>query len=186
MKILLIDNHDSFTYNLLELLRKFLPEKNIALKTYSEFQNHRDFDKIVISPGPGNPREYPKIIELFKQYPRKPIIGVCLGHQIMALAFGAKMENIPPVHGQPRKISLREPVNIFRNIPKTFQVGLYHSWLVSKDNFPEELRILATSHPEDYIMAIKHKSFPYFGLQFHPESYISEFGDQILSNFLEL
>ncbi len=186
MKLLLIDNHDSFTYNLLNFLREITP--NITIVTYSDLVTPEvsAFDKILISPGPGRPEEYPKIRKVFLENTNKPILGVCLGHQILAQTFGAKTENISPVHGQPREISLTEPARIFKDLPPVFVGGLYHSWTVSKQNFPDTLQITAFSRPEKYIMAIQHRKFPFFGLQFHPESYISEYGRKILENFLNL
>jgi anthranilate synthase component 2 len=186
-KILLLDNHDSFTYNLAGLLRNHSKVTfNIIRPEDLVFGEVRFFDKILFSPGPGVPDESPamfRLLELF--YKTKPILGICLGHQAIGAFFGAVIENLDRViHGQQRMLSLLDPGHyLFRGIERNTKVGLYHSWVVGKEKIPEELQILALSE-EGLIMAIAHKTYDICGLQFHPESIITAQGQKIIDNWI--
>lgn len=187
MKVLLLDNYDSFTYNLKQLIDRFGDaELTIAKNDELDLNFVAQFDKIMLSPGPGLPAEagiMPQII--FEFCGRKPILGVCLGHHAIAEAFGGKLFNFDrPVHGISRKVHILEDDLIFNNLPQTFQVGLYHSWAVSENNFPEDLEIIAKSEM-GVIMAIRHKTLNVKGVQFHPESIMTPMGETIIRNWLE-
>jgi anthranilate synthase component 2 len=187
-KILLLDNYDSFTYNLAGLLRNHGKVTfNIIRPEELVFEEVRFFDKILFSPGPGVPDESPvmfRLLELFQK--TKPILGICLGHQAIGAFFGAAIENLDRViHGQERKLSILYPDHyLFRGIEDNNVVGLYHSWVVGKEKFPEEMQILALSE-EGLIMAIAHKTYDICGLQFHPESIITVSGQKMIDNWIE-
>lgn len=191
MKILVFDNYDSFTYNLVHLVEKITGEKTdvyrndqIALKDISVY------DKIILSPGPGIPEEAGLLLPLIKEYASsKSILGVCLGHQAIAEAFGGKLTNLSTVfHGvsTPIKIisnSSRGGTSILGGLPETIEVGRYHSWIVSDENFPAELEVTARDD-NGYIMGLQHKKFDVQGVQFHPESVLTPDGEKILRNWL--
>ncbi len=186
--ILLLDNNDSFTYNIVDLVRKIDNVNLKVVKTNSiNINDIKIFSKIIISPGPGLPDDFPNLFKILKTYAGKiPILGICLGHQTITSFFGAKLKRIVPVvHGQAHTINILKPSPLFRNIPLTFNVGLYHSWAVSDEMFPKDLLITAASK-QNVIMAVQSKSKNIFGLQFHPESHLTEFGLQIISNFISL
>lgn len=186
MRVLLIDNYDSFTFNIVELLRKF-PDVEIQLmKNDQDILNEQiDFDKAILSPGPNLPHRSGKLMEFIsKYYEQKPMLGICLGHQALALHFGAKLLNFKtPRHGERAFIHQTTQSKLFDKIPKEFYVGLYHSWYVSDENFPKELKITSCSH-SNIIMSFEHKQLPLFGVQFHPESYMSEYGPELMKFFL--
>ncbi|MBP5418370.1 MAG: aminodeoxychorismate/anthranilate synthase component II [Bacteroidales bacterium] len=185
MKLVIIDNYDSFTYNLSHLLKELNTEVAVYRNDQFEMSELEKFDKIVLSPGPGIPSEAGlllKVIETYKD--KKPILGVCLGHQAIGEYFGAKLTNLSDVyHGvqTPSKIVVDD--YIFRNLPNEILVGRYHSWVVDNANLPSCLEVTATS-PEGYIMAIRHKTFDIRGIQFHPESVLTPEGKNIISNFI--
>ena len=145
------------------------------------------FDKIIISPGPGLPNDFPLISEaLDKYHSSKDFLGICLGHQAIGAFFSAKLTNISPViHGQAHQIKIKKQSPIFKNIPNSFKVGLYHSWAIDFDDFPDALDITAVSE-KNLIMSIASKKYSVFGVQFHPEAYITEYGFKILKNFVDL
>ncbi|ARU64140.1 anthranilate synthase component II [Histophilus somni] len=183
--LLVINNHDSFTYNLVDLIRRLgTPFKVVNVEDLSlvEIEN---FSHLLISPGPDVPHAYPQLFDLLEKYHQsKSILGVCLGHQTLCEFFGGKLYNLQNVrHGQAKQLKVRSNSRLFRNLPLTFQIGLYHSWAVSPENFPEDLEITAICDDE-VIMAMQHKTLPIYGVQFHPESYISAFGKQIIQNWL--
>ncbi|MCF6349612.1 MAG: aminodeoxychorismate/anthranilate synthase component II [Flavobacteriaceae bacterium] len=188
MKVLLIDHNDSFTYNIIELLRSF-KKFDFKVINYSELNSKKieNFDKLIISPGPSLPKNYiatKKIIRTF--YKTKPILGICLGHQAISQVFNASLENLSQVrHGMKQEIIISNHHTLFKNINRTITVGLYHSWIVSKINFPKKLEITSLSD-DGIIMSLKHKKYPVFGIQFHPESFLTIDGKTILKNFLEL
>ncbi|WP_291490153.1 aminodeoxychorismate/anthranilate synthase component II [Desulfurella sp.] len=188
INVLLIDNTDSFTYNIVDYLRKMdnLKTKIIQSNKISPAEVS-DFDKIIISPGPGLPKDFPIIYEIIKEYhTSKHILGICLGYLAIGSFFGANLVNIfPVVHGQAHKIKVVKQSPIFKNIPKTLKVGLYHSWAIDHKNFPKELEITAVSE-NGVIMSISSKKFNIFGVQFHPESYITQYGFNILKNFIDI
>ena len=188
LKLLLIDNNDSFTYNIVNIIRKYkFVDLNIVKydDLIPKWVNY-DYDKVIISPGPGNPSEYAYYDEFLKTCVEKNIhvLGICLGHQIIAEHFGAKTYNLNTVfHGQNKMINIIESSILFRGLPRHLQVGLYHSWAVHSQSLPQDLTITATSE-DNIIMAIQHKKYPIFGLQFHPESYITKQGETIIKNFI--
>lgn len=187
IKILLFDNYDSFTYNLVHAI------KSLGYKDLDVYRNDKielsqisKYDKIILSPGPGIPSEAGLMMQLLEMYgEEKSIMGVCLGHQAIAEAFGAKLENIPTVfHGVQTPINIVGNDYLFAGLPKEILAGRYHSWIVSKINFPAELQITATDEQGD-IMALKHKKLDLHGVQFHPESILTPEGVHIIQNFLE-
>ncbi len=186
MNVLIIDNEDSFTYNIVDILRKFeTVEYTVIQSTNVDIAVAQDFEKIIISPGPGLPGDFPVLSALLNEYKnRKSILGICLGHQAIGTFFGAGLINLPLVqHGQIKSISVKKRVNLFKGLPDRFNVGLYHSWVVDAIQFPDELSITAVSE-ENLIMAISHKIHDIHGVQFHPESHICEHGRKIISNFI--
>ncbi|MDR1683190.1 MAG: aminodeoxychorismate/anthranilate synthase component II [Candidatus Symbiothrix sp.] len=186
MKILLFDNYDSFTYNLFHVVKEL---------GYRDIEVHRNdrialdeverFDKIILSPGPGIPSEAGLLLPLIKRFaPTKSILGVCLGHQAIAEAFGGQLINLEAVyHGVATPVEIIAEDSLFKTLPKTFDVGRYHSWIVSKEHFPNELEITAIEE-NGQIMALKHKCLDVHGLQFHPESVLTPLGKEIIKNFL--
>lgn len=186
MKVLLIDNYDSFTFNIVEMLRQ-LNVTNLSVVKNDEIsvEEAQLFDKIIISPGPATPNESGNILEIIQLLsPTKSILGICLGHQAIAEAFGGKLINLEkPFHGFRTKHTITEDCNLFKNLPSEFQIGLYHSWVVEKETLPDCLQIISLS-TENNIMSLKHKHFDVQGIQFHPESFMTEYGKEILRNFI--
>jgi len=186
MKILIFDNYDSFTYNLLHLVKK-LGYKDVEVHRNNklDLDEVERFDKIILSPGPGIPSEAGLLLPLIKRYAeKKSILGVCLGHQAIAESFGGKLINLKDVyHGVATSIDVIAKHVIFEGLSKNMVVGRYHSWIVSRAGFPEELQITATDS-EGEIMALKHKTFDVHGVQFHPESVLTPCGKEIMKNFL--
>jgi anthranilate synthase component 2 len=187
-KILVLDNYDSFTYNLLQIIEEIVGEKIDVFRndeiTLEEVDN---YDKIILSPGPGIPEESGILIDLIKKYaPSKSIFGVCLGLQAIGEAFGGKLINLSEIfHGVATEVKiLNKNTEIFKNFPETFEAGRYHSWAVSPENFPEELEITAIDKDE-MIMALQHKTYDVQAVQFHPESILTPKGREILENFLK-
>lgn len=185
-RLLILDNYDSFTYNLVQLVEQiggwdFDIKKNddIHLKEVDNYQ------KILLSPGPGLPSEAGIMPELLNHYAsKKSILGVCLGHHAIAEAFGGKLYNFSqPVHGIQRKVTLIEEDSLFDGITEPFVVGLYHSWAVQQENFPKDLIITAMSE-KGVIMALRHRVYDVKGVQFHPESMMTSFGKQMIENWL--
>ncbi len=187
MKLLVLDNYDSFTYNLVQYLQEILDEKVDVFRNDAISLDEVDnYDVIVLSPGPGLPSEAGIMPELIKKYaPTKFILGVCLGHQAIGEAFGAPLENLAKVyHGVHTPIQITDPNDIlFENIPSQIEVGRYHSWVVDKRQVPGELKVTAIDSQGE-LMAMRHKSYEVYGLQFHPESIMTKEGMKILENFL--
>jgi len=186
-KILLIDNYDSFTYSIIELLRCM---RGVSYKIVKNdkinFEHIKLFDKILISPGPGIPSEAGQIKEVINEYSStKSILGVCLGHQAIGEVFGAKLKNLSKVfHGINEKILVRgRKEYLFDGLNDSFSAGLYHSWIITRNSFPECLEITATTG-DGKIMAISHRQYDVKGVQFHPESYMTPTGGQIISNWV--
>jgi anthranilate synthase component 2 len=186
MKILLLDNYDSFTYNLKQLITQFgnlqldiLKNDQLTLKEVEKY------DKIVLSPGPGLPKDAGIMLDIIRKYgPKKPVLGICLGHHAIAEVYGAKLFNLEQaVHGIARETSVLKQDLLFHSLEKKFKVGLYHSWAVSDEDFPNELEIIARSEM-DIIMALRHKVFNVKSLQFHPESIMTPQGKKMLWNWL--
>lgn len=187
IKILLFDNYDSFTYNLVHVIKSLGYENvDVYRNDKIELSQINQYDKIILSPGPGLPSEAGLMMQLIKEYAeKKSILGVCLGHQAIAEHFGATLENIPTVfHGVQTAIKIMGDDNIFAGLPNEILAGRYHSWIVSKTNFPEELEIIAEDNAGT-IMALKHKKYNLHGVQFHPESILTPDGAHIIQNFLQ-
>lgn len=187
MRVLLVDNYDSFTYNLAQLLDEsklcsFVIEKNDKIN----FQNIIDYNKILLSPGAGIPSEAGQMMQLIKEfYDKKPIFGVCLGMQAIAEFFGGSLFNLNTVyHGKKVEVNVDNSDPIFAGLKKNIEVGLYHSWAVKKEDLPANLKITAVSK-QNIIMAISHKHYDVKGVQFHPESYMTKDGNNILMNWLK-
>lgn len=187
MKTAIIDNYDSFTYNLAHLIRELGTEVTVMRNDQFELPELDKFDKIVLSPGPGIPSEAGLLLDVIRTYSsRKPILGVCLGHQAIGEVFGGKLKNLSDVfHGVATEVTLLGNDPIFRGIPARCSVGRYHSWVISTEDFPDCLEITATSD-EGQIMALRHKTLNVRGIQFHPESVLTPDGRQMLQNWLEL
>ena len=188
IKVLLLDNRDSFTYNLAGLLRNNGKVKfNITTSETIRREPVMHYDKILISPGPGIPAEHETIWELLESYgDKKSILGICLGMQAIALHFGGSLYNLDkPMHGQVKKIKIIIPgQKLFNGIPGQFEAGLYHSWAVKKDDLPGDLLITALSY-DGIIMGLKHRHLDICGVQFHPESIMTLLGQKMLDNWLE-
>lgn len=185
MKISIIDNYDSFTYNLAHLVKELGAEVKVYRNDQFEMEDLADTDKIILSPGPGIPSEAGKLLDVIRFYAgKKPMLGVCLGHQAIGEVFGAKLENLDDVfHGVATEGSQLGNDYIFKGLPERFLMGRYHSWVVSKEDFPDCLEITAQSD-EGQIMALKHKEYDIHGIQFHPESVLTPDGRAIVSNWL--
>jgi anthranilate synthase component 2 len=185
--ILVFDNYDSFTYNLVHAVKKL---------GYSNVEVHRNdqisleeiarFDKIILSPGPGVPSESGILLDVIKTYaPMKPILGVCLGEQAIAEAFGGRLINLPNVHhGVSSEVDIIEDDILFKGLDKKLEVGRYHSWAVQKEGLPECLKVTAIDE-EGMIMALSHREYDVRGVQFHPESVLTPKGEEMLKNWLE-
>lgn len=190
MKILVFDNYDSFTYNLVHLVQKIVKDKlDVYRNDQIPLEKVKEYDKIILSPGPGIPKEAGLLLELIKEYAAtKSVLGVCLGHQAIGEAFGGSLINLSTVyHGvsTPVKIVKHEAKHdLFEGLPDQFEVGRYHSWIVSEENFPKELDITARDE-NGYIMAMQHKKYDVQGVQFHPESVLTPDGEAILRNWLK-
>lgn len=187
-KILIFDNYDSFTYNLLHLVRE-LGETGVEVHrndkiTLDEVER---FDKIILSPGPGIPAEAGLLLPLIRRYaPTKSILGVCLGHQAIGESFGAALENLKEVyHGVQTPVRIIADDPLFSGLPREIEVGRYHSWVVSPDGFPAELEITARD-ASGQVMALRHRNYDVRGIQFHPESVLTPQGSTIIRNFLHL
>lgn len=187
--VLLIDNQDSFTFNLVESFRRAGVEKVIVIPAAEvSISQVERFDKIVFSPGPGIPREHPVCFDIMEKYARrKSLLGVCLGHQIMGLFYGARLEHLERPHHGRQAVAVKTAVDpVFAEVQQTFSVGLYHSWQLSEDNFPDELEITARDYETGAILSIRHRHDDVHGLQFHPESILTPEGDCLLKSFLQL
>lgn len=204
MKILVFDNYDSFTYNLVHLVEKITHEKvDVYRNDQLPLEKVKDYDKIILSPGPGIPEEAGLLLPLITEYASsKSILGVCLGHQAIGQAFGGELINLSSVfHGvaTPVRVVRRQTSNgkvnevtrltshvsrnLFEGLPDELEVGRYHSWVVSKENFPRELEITAEDE-SGMIMGLQHSTYDVQGVQFHPESVLTPMGEQIMRNWL--
>jgi anthranilate synthase component 2 len=186
MKILVIDNYDSFTYNLVHAIRSLGYEVDVVRNDKIEPAQVEGYDKILLSPGPGIPSEAGRMPQIIQQYaPTKSILGICLGEQAIGEAFGAQLENLAEVfHGVQTPITRLEEDLLFRDIDKEFAGGRYHSWVVSEENFPQELIVTAVDG-DNRIMALAHKQYDVRGVQFHPESVLTPEGMTMIKNWLE-
>ena len=188
MKILIFDNYDSFTYNLLHLVEKIVHSKpDVFRNDKIALEEIKKYDKIILSPGPGLPGEAGLLLPLIKEYAStKSILGVCLGHQAIGETFGGMLTNLSTVyHGVATNCQLSEVESeLFTGLPNNFKIGRYHSWIVSDENFPDELDVTARDE-NNYIMAMQHKTFDVQGVQFHPESILTPDGEKIMRNWLK-
>lgn len=189
MNILVFDNYDSFTYNLVHALREITGDSRIDVVRNDKLklEDATIYDKIILSPGPGIPSEAGLLIDMVKRYASsKSILGVCLGHQAIGEAFGAKLVNLKDVHhGLAENIHIIKDESIYKEIPETFVAGRYHSWVISPDNLPDCLEVTAVDD-EGQIMSIRHKEHNVRGVQFHPESVLTPLGKKIIQNWLEI
>lgn len=193
MKVLIFDNYDSFTYNLVHLVEDILQEKvDVYRNDAISLGEVNAYDKIILSPGPGIPSEAGLLLPLIEQYAStKPVLGVCLGHQAIAEAFGGKIINLSTVfHGVAHKVFIHGNTDdqlaassLFNDLPNPFDAGRYHSWVVSDEQLPATLEVTARDE-NGYIMALKHKIYNVEGVQFHPESVLTPLGKTIISNWL--
>jgi anthranilate synthase component 2 len=185
MKVVIIDNYDSFTYNLSHLLKELGAEVTVYRNDRFQLDDLKPFDKIVLSPGPGIPSEAGLLLDVIRRYAGvKPILGVCLGEQAIGEAFGGKLTNLSDVfHGVQTPITLTAEDYVFEGLPKELPVGRYHSWVVDKESLPDCLEVTAVSQ-EGYIMALRHRSLDVHGIQFHPESVLTPDGKTMIKNFL--
>ena len=198
MKIVIIDNYDSFTYNLSHLVKELGAEVTVVRNDQFEMSDLEPYSKIILSPGPGIPSEAGKLLDVIRTYAgKKPILGVCLGHQAIGEVFGAKLENLTDVfHGvaTPCQIIADDP--IFSGLDRNITIGRYHSWVVSREGLPECLEITAVSNERlrvgdgtsgmGQIMALRHKKLNIRGIQFHPESVLTPDGKKMIQNWLFL
>ena len=187
MKIVIIDNYDSFTYNLAHLVRELGAEVSVYRNDQFTLNQLDSFDKIILSPGPGIPSEAGLLLDVIKHYAgRKPMLGVCLGHQAIAEAFGAKLINLKDVyHGVATEGTQFGIDPIFADMPKRIVMGRYHSWVVDRNGLPDCLEVTAVSD-DGQIMALRHRNYAIHGIQFHPESVLTPMGRQIVDNWLHL
>lgn len=200
MRVLVFDNYDSFTYNLVHLVQQITHEKvEVYRNDQIPLEKVKDYDKIILSPGPGIPSEAGELLPLINEYAAsKSILGVCLGHQAIGEAFGGKLVNLDKVyHGVATEIQVRSfelgaclpdrqvgSQNLFNGLPEKIMVGRYHSWIISETGFPEELEITAKDE-NGYVMALRHKHYDVQGVQFHPESVLTPDGRTIIENWLK-
>jgi len=186
-RILVFDNYDSFTYNLVHLVEKLTKQRvEVFRNDRIPLEKVKDYDKIILSPGPGVPSEAGLLLPLIKEYAAsKPILGVCLGHQAIGEAFGGTLVNLSTVyHGVATPIKVLKPGTLFEGLPETLEVGRYHSWVVSEENWPDELEVTARDE-KNFVMGLRHKNLDVQGVQFHPESVLTPLGEKILANWLK-
>ena len=194
-RILVFDNYDSFTYNLVHLVEKLLKQKvEVFRNDRIPLEKVKEYDKIILSPGPGVPSEAGLLLPLIREYAAsKSILGVCLGHQAIGEAFGGQLVNLSTVyHGVATPVRVLKGGDgwlgggndVFAGLPETLEVGRYHSWVVSEKGWPDELEVTARDE-KDFIMGLRHKRFDVQGVQFHPESVLTPLGEKILANWLK-
>ncbi|WP_421497757.1 anthranilate synthase component II [Flavobacterium columnare] len=184
--IAVIDNYDSFTYNLVHYLEDLACEITVYRNDEFELAELEKFDKILLSPGPGIPDEAGLLKQVIEKYaPTKSILGVCLGQQAIGEVFGGQLTNLEKVyHGVATKVKLTNPDEVlFRDLPAEFEVGRYHSWVVANENFPAVLEVTSVD-ANGQIMSLKHKSYDVRGVQYHPESVLTPLGKKILENWV--
>jgi anthranilate synthase component 2 len=187
MKILIIDNYDSFTYNLVHLVNELGLECEVWRNDKFELADVDKFDKIILSPGPGIPSEAGLLLDVIKTYAAtKSIFGVCLGQQAIAEAFGGSLHNLSrPMHGIATPIKVTDSgEQLFKDLPAVFNVGRYHSWVVAKEGLLDSLQITAIDEQDGSIMALSHKTLDVRGVQFHPESVLTEHGKEMMANWI--
>jgi anthranilate synthase component 2 len=187
MKILVFDNYDSFTYNLVQIIKELT---NAQVDVYRNdeiaLEKVQAYDKILLSPGPGIPSESGLLLPLIKEYaPTKSIFGVCLGQQAIAEAFGGSLSNLSKVyHGIATDVDVIKESILFEGLPKQFKVGRYHSWVVNEKDLPKDL-VVTSKDEEGYIMSLEHNTYDVKGVQYHPESVLTPEGVKIIANWLK-
>ena len=185
--ILVFDNYDSFTYNLVQMIEEIVGhEVDVIRNDQIPLAEIEKYDKIILSPGPGVPEEAGILLDLIKTYaPTKSIFGVCLGQQAIAEAFGGNLINLSEIfHGVATEAKQTQEHILFNNLPEILEVGRYHSWAVNPEGFPEELEITSVDN-QGMIMSLKHKKYDVHGVQYHPESILTPSGRKIIENFLK-
>lgn len=187
-RILVFDNYDSFTYNLVHLVEHITGEPvDVFRNDMIPLEKVASYDKIILSPGPGIPSEAGLLLDLIREYaPTKSILGVCLGHQAIGEVFGGKLVNLSSVyHGVATNIKVisRKEDGVFQALPDDIEVGRYHSWIVGNEGFPAELEITAVDD-NGFVMGLQHRTYDVQGVQFHPESVLTPQGEQMLRNWL--
>lgn len=198
-RILVFDNYDSFTYNLVHLVEKLTNQRvEVHRNDRIPLEKVKEYDKIILSPGPGIPSEAGLLLPLIREYAAsKPILGVCLGHQAIGEAFGGRLVNLSTVyHGVATPVRVLRgggatdggvkgaAADLFEGLPETIEVGRYHSWVVSDEGWPDELEVTARDE-KNFIMGLRHKTLDVQGVQFHPESVLTPLGEKILANWLK-
>lgn len=187
MKICIIDNYDSFTYNLSHLVKQLGAEVTVLRNNRFTLPELKPFDKLILSPGPGIPSEAGLLLDVIRCYAGlKPMLGVCLGEQAIGEAFGARLTNLSDVfHGVQTPVDLVVDDPLFAGLPREIPVGRYHSWVVDRASLPDCLEVTALSK-EGYIMALRHRQYPIHGIQFHPESVLTPQGKEMISNWINI
>ena len=185
MRILILDNYDSFTFNLVHYVEQFCDDVTVKRNDEITLEEVEAFDAIVLSPGPGLPKDAGIMPELIKRYaPEKKILGVCLGHQAIGEAFGASLKNLNRVHhGVAIPVNITKEDSLFAGIPKRIETGRYHSWVIDSETVPSEMLVTA-SDDEGEVMAMHHRTFDVCGVQFHPESLLTPQGLKIIGNWV--
>jgi anthranilate synthase component 2 len=186
-KILIIDNYDSFTYNLVHLVNEIGLQCEVWRNDQFKIEDVDAYDKIILSPGPGIPSEAGLLLEVIAKYaPTKSIFGVCLGQQAIAEVFGGTLYNLKqPMHGIATPITVTDDTErLFAGLPHQFKVGRYHSWVVDEKSIPDVLTVTAVDEMDNSAMALRHKTYDVRGVQFHPESILTEFGKEMMQNWL--
>jgi len=187
--VLVIDNYDSFTYNLVQYLGELGAQLVVRRNDEASLDTLRALghDRVVISPGPGRPEQAGVSLDAIKEFgPRMPVLGVCLGHQAIGLAFGGDVMRAPqPIHGKTSTVE-HNGQGVFAGISTSFQAGRYHSLIVAESSMPPELEITARTKEDNLVMGLRHRTLPIHGVQFHPESVLTNEGRRILRNFLEM
>jgi anthranilate synthase component 2 len=188
MKILVFDNYDSFTYNLVQLIKEIAKDAKVEVHRNDEIplEDIKVFDKILLSPGPGIPSESGLLLPLIKEYAAsKSIFGVCLGQQAIGESFGGSLSNLSKVyHGIATPVHITKPSILFEGLPNTFHVGRYHSWVVNENDLPSEL-VITSKDDDGYIMSLEHTTYDVKGVQYHPESVLTPDGAKIIANWLK-
>jgi anthranilate synthase component 2 len=187
-KLLVLDNYDSFTYNLVHLLREVGASPEVFRNDKISLEAVATYDKILLSPGPSLPKDAGIMPALLQRYAaEKDILGVCLGHQAIGEAFGASLYNLPEVqHGVATDtIIVDSQEKLFQKLPRQFKVGRYHSWVIDKDSLKNTPLKITAEDEQGFVMAVRHQQYAVCGVQFHPESILTEFGKQMIINWLQ-
>jgi len=185
--ILIIDNYDSFTYNLVHLVNEIGLQCDVWRNDKFNIEDVDAYDKIILSPGPGIPSEAGLLLDVIKNYSStKSIFGVCLGQQAIAEVFGGELYNLKqPMHGIATPIKVTDKSEkLFGGLPESFKVGRYHSWVVDEKSIPDVLTVTAIDEEDNSVMALRHKEYDVRGVQFHPESILTEFGKEMMANWI--